>query len=186
MGMTLPVVVGAYGRRKERYDFEAGTLYGVNTLGAVTGTLVAGFFVLPWLGLLKTCVAVGVVDALVGVVAWRMNKRVGAIEDIRLARTQEAAQAESVKEKEKWGWTPMQVLIGGVFLVSGAVAMGAGAVGARVFDNAWAISCGDRGGERGGGEVGGEDEEAADGDGGAGGGYRGGGAWDDGVLQRTA
>ncbi|UCF80245.1 MAG: fused MFS/spermidine synthase, partial [Acidobacteriota bacterium] len=123
MGMTLPVVVGAYGRRKERYDFEAGTLYGVNTLGAVAGTLVAGFFLLPWLGLLKTCVAVGTVDALVGVVAWCVNRRVGAIEDIRLARqvrTQEPEQAESVGGKT---WTPMQLMIGGVFLVSGAVAM---------------------------------------------------------------
>jgi spermidine synthase len=123
MGMTLPVVVGAYGRMKEKYDFEAGILYGVNTLGAVAGTLVAGFFVLPWLGLLKTCVAVGTVDALVGVVAWWVNKKVGAIEDIRLVRTQGAAKAESVEEKKKWGWTPMQVMIGGVFLVSGAVAM---------------------------------------------------------------
>jgi spermidine synthase len=117
MGMTLPVVVGAYGRRKERYDFEAGILYGVNTLGAVAGTLVAGFLVLPWLGLLKTCVAVGTVDAAVGVVAWWMDKHVGAIEDIR---TQGAAQAESVEGKI---WTPMQVMIGGVFMVSGAVAM---------------------------------------------------------------
>ncbi|UCF81541.1 MAG: fused MFS/spermidine synthase [Acidobacteriota bacterium] len=126
MGMTLPVVVGAYGRRKERYDFEAGTLYGVNTLGAVAGTLVAGFFLLPWLGLLKTCVLVGVVDAVVGVVAWCVNRRVGAIEDIRLAgqvRTQEPEQAESVEERKKAGWTPLQVMIGGIFLLSGAVAM---------------------------------------------------------------
>ncbi len=130
MGMTLPVVVGAYGRRKEKYDFEAGILYGVNTLGAVAGTLVAGFFILPWLGLWKTCVAVGTVDAVVGIVAWWVNKRVGAIEDIRLVGAQGAAQAESVEgETERSvprlsrGWTPMQVMIGGVFLVSGAVAM---------------------------------------------------------------
>jgi spermidine synthase len=131
MGMTLPVVVGAYGRRKKRYDFEAGILYGVNTLGAVTGTLAAGFVLVPWLGLWKTCVAVGVTDGVVGVVAWWIHRRVGAITDVR---TREAAEAKEIKRRKKpeeeigekagqRGWTGMQKLIGGVFLVSGAVAM---------------------------------------------------------------
>ena len=45
MGMTLPAVVGAsFGRVRGRYAYLAGLLYGVNTVGAVIGTLVAGFF----------------------------------------------------------------------------------------------------------------------------------------------
>ncbi len=69
MGMTLPIIVGAYARQKEKYGFEAGWIYGVNTLGAMSGTWLAGFFMLPFFGLWKTCLIVGLADAIVGVVA---------------------------------------------------------------------------------------------------------------------
>ena len=60
MGMTLPVVVGAsYKKVKSRYAYLAGKLYGINTLGAVFGTLAAGFLLIPALGILKTCVTTG-------------------------------------------------------------------------------------------------------------------------------
>src|SRR5438046_607024 len=32
MGMTLPIVIGAYARREKKYGFEAGVMYGINTL----------------------------------------------------------------------------------------------------------------------------------------------------------
>ena len=83
MGMTLPVVVGAYARKREVYAFEAGMLYGVNTLGAVMGTLAAGFLLVPWLGLLKTCILAAAVDSVVAFLAFRIDRNVGAIEDIR-------------------------------------------------------------------------------------------------------
>jgi spermidine synthase len=73
MGMTLPVVVGAsYRNLKDRYAYLAGKLYGVNTLGAVVGTLMAGFLLIPALGILKTCVAAGAVDLIIGcILLWR-------------------------------------------------------------------------------------------------------------------
>ena len=75
MGMTLPVVVGAsYKKLKSRYAYLAGKLYGINTLGAVFGTLAAGFLLIPALGILKTCVITGVVDLLMGsVLLWRIR-----------------------------------------------------------------------------------------------------------------
>ena len=75
MGMTLPVVVGAsYKNVKGRYAYLAGKLYGVNTLGAVFGTLTAGFLLIPTLGILKTCVATGAVDLIIGcVLLWRIR-----------------------------------------------------------------------------------------------------------------
>jgi spermidine synthase len=71
----LPVVVGAsYNRVKSRYAYLAGKLYGVNTLGAVFGTLTAGFFLIPTLGILKTCVAAGAVDLIIGgILLWRVR-----------------------------------------------------------------------------------------------------------------
>lgn len=67
MGMTLPVVVGASHRGAQgRYAYLAGKLYGINTLGAVAGTLAAGFFLIPTLGILKTCIVTGIVDLAIG------------------------------------------------------------------------------------------------------------------------
>ena len=69
MGMTLPVVVGACSENmKGCYAYLAGKLYGVNTVGAVLGTLAAGFLLIPSLGILKTCLIVGAVDLLIGCV----------------------------------------------------------------------------------------------------------------------
>ncbi len=67
MGMTLPVVVGAStdGRQKQ-FASLAGRLYGVNTLGAVTGTLLAGFLLVPHWGLWWTCALTGLIDFLIG------------------------------------------------------------------------------------------------------------------------
>jgi spermidine synthase len=76
MGMTLPVVVGAsYKSVKGHYAYLAGKLYGVNTLGAFFGTLTAGFLLIPTLGILKTCMATGVVDLIIGcILLWRMRR----------------------------------------------------------------------------------------------------------------
>jgi tetratricopeptide (TPR) repeat protein len=112
MGMTLPIVIGVYARRKKKYGFDAGIIYGINTLGAVAGTWLTGLFLLPVLGLWKTCVLVGVIDTIVGFAALWLNRRVGEIQDIRQAERQ-----------ARQSWTGNQWIIGGVFAVSGAAAM---------------------------------------------------------------
>jgi spermidine synthase len=117
MGMTLPVVVGAYARRKEKYGFEAGWVYGVNTLGAMSGTWLAGFLLLPLLGLWKTCLIVGLTDAVVAVVALRVDQRLSPIEDIRLERGQHRPRrAASLWSRKQW-------MLGALFALSGAAAM---------------------------------------------------------------
>src|SRR2546427_12529640 len=83
MGMTLPVIVGAYARRKERYGLEAGLIYGVDTVGAMLGTWVAGVWILPLFGLLKTCLIVGLTDAVAGGVAVWIDPRLGPVGGIR-------------------------------------------------------------------------------------------------------
>lgn len=132
MGMTLPVVIGAYARRREAYSFEAGILYGVNTLGAVMGTLAAGFILVPWLGLLRTCILAAVVDSIVAVIAFRINRKVGAIEDIRhtisgdtILNSPRPSKSQGIKYGVPgWGrWSWRQWAIGGIFAVSGAMAM---------------------------------------------------------------
>ena len=44
MGGTLPVIVKLFARKQERLGWHVGQLYALNTLGAVVGTVLAGFF----------------------------------------------------------------------------------------------------------------------------------------------
>ncbi len=67
MGMTLPIVVGAsYEKIRGKYAYLTGLLYGANTLGALLGTIGAGFYLVPLLGILKTCLYTGTADLMVG------------------------------------------------------------------------------------------------------------------------
>jgi spermidine synthase len=129
MGMTLPVVVAAYARSKRSYNLEAGTLYGVNTLGAVLGTLAAAFVLIPSLGILRTCIAAGLTDLVVAGSALMLDRRVGAIEDLRRAKPTESAVPAPDAAAPPWrdrifaGWTVKQWTIGLLFGISGGVAM---------------------------------------------------------------
>ena len=123
MGMTLPIIVGAYARRKEKYGFEAGLIYGVNTLGATFGTWLAGFFILPLFGLWKTCVIAGLSDAVVGILALWVDRRLSPLEDIRLERRQHRTRRGASLVSASPPWSRKQWMVGSLFAVSGAAAM---------------------------------------------------------------
>lgn len=54
MGATLPLLSRGLASREEGFGRRLGLLYGFNTLGAVTGLVAAGFFLIPALGLRGT------------------------------------------------------------------------------------------------------------------------------------
>jgi spermidine synthase len=54
MGGTLPVLTRAVVRGLGDFGPKLAWLYGINTAGAVVGAALAGFVLLPWLGLLRT------------------------------------------------------------------------------------------------------------------------------------
>ncbi|NNL95362.1 MAG: fused MFS/spermidine synthase [Xanthomonadales bacterium] len=62
MGMTLPVVVEAIRGSRDSVPKFGGILYGLNTLGAVAGTLAAGYLLIPALGLLKATWLIAAID----------------------------------------------------------------------------------------------------------------------------
>jgi spermidine synthase len=51
MGATLPLVSKIATREIRRVGRTVGTLYAVNTVGAIAGSILAGFLFLPWLGI---------------------------------------------------------------------------------------------------------------------------------------
>lgn len=91
MGATLPTLC-AYGARHVR-DFSrcAGTLYAVNTLGAVIGVLASGFFFLGSIGETNTIFAGAVLNLLAALVAYQMSKSTGPAS---VAETSDSAQSE--------------------------------------------------------------------------------------------
>jgi spermidine synthase len=123
MGMTLPIIAGAYARRKEKYGFEAGLIYGVNTLGAMFGTWLAGFFMLPVFGLWMTCVIAGLSDAVVGILALWVDRRLRPLEDIRRDRRQHRSGRGASVLAASPPWSGKQWMLGSLFAFSGAAAM---------------------------------------------------------------
>jgi spermidine synthase len=66
MGATLPALSRGLTRNAAKRFRSISTLYGINTIGATTGTILCGFFLLEHLGYLKTIVAAMAVNFLIG------------------------------------------------------------------------------------------------------------------------
>lgn len=78
MGGTLPVILRGLVRASEDTQRVAASLYGWNTLGAVAGTLLAEWLLLPRLGLAGTSRAVALLNIGLGLWALRAGPRLAA------------------------------------------------------------------------------------------------------------
>lgn len=78
MGATLPVVSRLwaepswFGHRKAETGKSIGLLYGVNTLGAVIGTFLAGYVLIRFLGVSRTIYAAATANILVALIAFAL------------------------------------------------------------------------------------------------------------------
>jgi spermidine synthase len=99
MGATLPVLTRFFVRSPERIGWSVGTLYGINTFGAVVGACIAGFVLVPSIGVTKTIYTACLLNAAVSISAYRLYLR-------SLTWPQDAheavnADANKAKEKKK-------------------------------------------------------------------------------------
>jgi spermidine synthase len=69
MGGTLPILVRGITRNSAELGIRVSQLYWVNTMGAVVGTLISGFILLPALGLRVTVAAAVALNILAGLIA---------------------------------------------------------------------------------------------------------------------
>jgi spermidine synthase len=83
MGGTIPVI-GQYligdgeGRRPTRaFGATAALIYGINTIGAALGALMAGFYLPLWLGFAMTCALAMALTSLAAAGAFRLSRRKG-------------------------------------------------------------------------------------------------------------
>ena len=75
MGMTLPALARYFESARQPIGRSVAALYGANTLGAALGALLAGYAVLPALGLTKSIALTAVGSFLVALVALMLRKR---------------------------------------------------------------------------------------------------------------
>ena len=69
MGATLPIVIKSSVARIDRIGTRIGVLYASNTAGAIAGAMLAGFYLIPHIGLKRSFLLAACVNALVGVIA---------------------------------------------------------------------------------------------------------------------
>jgi spermidine synthase len=77
MGGTLPLLVRALVREREATQRNVSSLYGINTLGAATGTLIANYALLRFLGIYGTLVLASALNVYIFV---RARRLAGAVE----------------------------------------------------------------------------------------------------------
>jgi predicted membrane-bound spermidine synthase len=77
MGMTFPLFLAGIGGGDERLGADAGWVYGINTFGAVAGTMLAGFWLLPAFGITRSLFVAGTIDLLAGVTCLVAGRRSG-------------------------------------------------------------------------------------------------------------
>jgi spermidine synthase len=84
LGATFPAIVKACARELETVGKSVGTLYSVNTLGAIVGAFLAGFVLTPWLGVERMLVLASMVNLLLGLVLLLMLKQMSALFKVAL------------------------------------------------------------------------------------------------------
>jgi spermidine synthase len=71
IGTTFPLVIAAVGRGIERLGREVGIVYGANTIGTIAGSVLAGFALIPALGIQRTVVVAAAANLAAGLaVLW--------------------------------------------------------------------------------------------------------------------
>lgn len=117
MGGTLPILTGGLSQDSAELGSRLGRLYWVNTAGAVTGALAAGFLLLPGVGLRRTLLLAVMLNIVAGVLALNAAG----------ADKQATADGEKIGLAGGAAKTPRYLLI--TFAVVGATAM--------VYEIAW-------------------------------------------------
>jgi spermidine synthase len=75
MGLTLPLLSASSLVRGHRFSARISALYAANTAGAVSGALLTGFVLIGSLGMQRTFLITAIVNAIVGVVAIGLDRR---------------------------------------------------------------------------------------------------------------
>ncbi|MEA2037336.1 MAG: fused MFS/spermidine synthase [Nanoarchaeota archaeon] len=74
MGATWPVVNKAYIKHIEKVGKGTGTLYSVNSFGAIIGSWMAGFILIPSLGIRASSIFAAILNLIVGIIIFAISR----------------------------------------------------------------------------------------------------------------
>jgi spermidine synthase len=139
MGATLPVLSAYYARDIARIGLKVGSLYAVNTFGAVVGAAATGFVLIPLLGMTATTATAAAINLLLGFVSLRLDRLDQTQTAKHEPRVEAPAKATAKKETHQevsgteshWGRRIPIVLTG--FAISGFVALSYEVIWSRVL-----------------------------------------------------
>jgi len=81
MGASLPLLVKIFVKGRENLGKKLGLLYGLNTMGAVFGAFLAGFYFIPQFGILKSNHMMAIINFAILIIAYLLQKRLAPIEN---------------------------------------------------------------------------------------------------------
>jgi spermidine synthase len=117
MGGTLPVLTRFMTRHRETVRINLGRLYALNTFGAVIGCFTSAFFLLPYLGILRTTFTAATIDILAGFIALLLYREASKGEMPLIYRAEETNIAKASQTYEIPPWLLHVILI--LFAFSG-------------------------------------------------------------------
>ncbi|WP_410054117.1 fused MFS/spermidine synthase [Cupriavidus sp. BIC8F] len=120
MGGTLPVLMRVLAPRAGNVGAHGGWLYAANTAGAIAGTLLAGFLLIPWLGITGSALAAAALNGVAGVAALVLSSRVGAPGTAAAPANAPIEAAAGTAERDAAGGRLALVL----YAIAGGIALG--------------------------------------------------------------
>jgi len=121
MGGTLPVLVRTIIRRMREVGSKVGTLYFLNSAGAMLGCLIAGFYLIPGFGLELSFILTAIVNIVIGIVFLILSKR---YERSPAAETSSPLSSEAPLQEARRTYSDNQIKgVYAVILLTGALTM---------------------------------------------------------------
>lgn len=118
MGATLPIMIKALTTSVQETGTKSGWLYGINTLGAVSGTLLAGFLLVPTFGVHNSVMAVALINIVLGAAVVGLSFRQTLVPASETAETETLPSRQRQATDSRRLYWPYLIITG-----SGAVAM---------------------------------------------------------------
>lgn len=133
MGATLPVLSSFYARDLARIGLKVGSLYALNTFGAVLGAAATGFFLIPSLGMNAATSIAATMNIALGIVALTVSRKAEQVPQEIIETVEEPPPSrKAAKQESKTQGTRITIVIAG-FAVSGFVALSYEVIWSRVL-----------------------------------------------------
>lgn len=119
MGGTIPVI-GQYAiRKRTQFGSTSALLYGINTLGATLGALLAGFFMPLWFGFQGTCFIAMGITVIVAALAFLVSRSSAVLQGVEVIKSEDEASPAGMDTMEGYERDKSRVALWAICFLSG-------------------------------------------------------------------